>query len=65
MQGQLLDRRLSGLLRTECGHCARPIEIELDSELRFRVLSEGARPVVSSPLVNFATLEDPSIIHAF
>ena len=58
-----MDRKLSGLLRTKCGHCARPIE--LDSELRFRVLSEGARPVVSSPLVDFATLEDPSIIHAF
>jgi len=65
VQGHLLNRTLRGRLRTACAHCERPIEIELDSDLRFRVLSEGAQPVVSSPRVDFGALEDPSIIHAF
>ncbi len=50
---------------TACAHCARTIQIEIDSELNYTVLEEGADPVVFIPFVNFKKLTDPSIIDAF
>jgi hypothetical protein len=41
------------------------MQIEIDSELRYRVEVEGAEPLVFIPLVNFEKLKDPSIIDAF
>ena len=65
VQGRLRNQKLSAVIETECAHCARPISIELNSDLQLRVLSQGARPVLVSPAVNFDKLKDPSIIHAF
>jgi hypothetical protein len=65
VQGHLKDEYLSVAIETECGHCHRPLHLEVDSELEFRVLEEGADPLVFVPLVDFAKLEDPSIIDAF
>jgi hypothetical protein len=50
---------------TECGHCQQPLELDVDSELRFRVLEEAAEPLVYVPMVDFDELQDPSIIDAF
>jgi hypothetical protein len=52
-------------VETECAHCARPLHIEIDSEMRYRVVEEGAKPLVFGPFVNFSKLTDPSIIDAF
>ena len=52
-------------IQSECGHCGRPLTIEMDSELEHTVKSAGAEPMTFVPLVNFAELEDPSIIDAF
>ena len=41
------------------------MRIEIGSELNYRVLDEGANPIVYLPMVDFETLEDPSIIDAF
>jgi hypothetical protein len=65
VQGQLRGERLSFVIETECAHCARPLHIEIDSELNYRVVEEGADPLVLVPLVDFGKLEDPSIIDAF
>jgi hypothetical protein len=65
VQGRLRDEKLRATIETECAHCSQPMSIEVDSDLRVRVLTEGARPVLVSPHVNFAKLKDPCIIHAF
>jgi len=65
VQGQLRKEPLSVVVTTECAHCAQPIHIELDSELQYRVIEEGAEPLVFSPQVDFDKLTDPSIIDAF
>ena len=65
MQGQLRNEKLSFLLQTTCAHCGEPIEIAIDSELQYQVKSSGADPLVFVPIIDFATLEDPSIIDAF
>jgi hypothetical protein len=65
MQGHLRNETLSFLLQTTCTHCGNPIKIAIDSELQYQVHSGGADPLVFAPMVDFATLEDPSIIDAF
>ncbi|MEJ2570828.1 MAG: hypothetical protein P8Y98_09840 [Anaerolineales bacterium] len=56
---------MSFTIETVCGHCNRPLVIEIDSELNYRVLDEEADPMIYVPMVDFETLEDPSIIDAF
>jgi hypothetical protein len=65
VQGRLRDEYLSVAIETECSHCHRPLHLEVDSDLECRVLEEGADPLVFVPLVDFAKLEDSSIIDAF
>jgi hypothetical protein len=65
VQGQLRGESLSFQIATECAHCGRPLHLELDGELNCRVVEPEAEPLVFVPLVDFAKLEDPSIIDAF
>ncbi len=65
MQGQLTGREVTAVIGTACGHCYRPLRIEVTSSLRDRVTTPEATPVLSVPLVNLKRLRDPSIIHAF
>jgi hypothetical protein len=65
VQGQLRQEHLSFRIETECAHCGQPIAIEIDSELKYTVLTPGAEPVIFAPLVDFERLKDPSIIDAF
>ncbi len=65
VQGRLRGEKLSFSVETECGHCHRPIHLEIDSELNYRVLEQGAEPLIYAPQVDFHKLEDPSIIDKF
>ena len=65
MQGQLREENLSFSIETLCAHCGKPIHIEMDSELNYRVVEEGAVPLVHVPMIDFDELDDPSIIDAF
>ena len=52
-------------IETECACCSKPMTLEVDSDMNIRVMSPGASPLVFIPEVDFETLPDPSIIHAF
>lgn len=65
MQGQLRDESLTVVVTTQCAHCGQPLHLEIDSELTYRVMEDGAEPLVFVPMVDFGKLEDPSIIDAF
>jgi hypothetical protein len=65
VQGQLRQEKLSVSIQTECGHCHKPLNLEIDSELNFEVQEPEAAPLVFVPMVNFQKLDDPSIIDAF
>jgi hypothetical protein len=65
VQGHLSNRPLSGTLRSECAHCGKPLEMQIDSDLNIEVLSEGAAPLISTPFVNLKRLKAPNIIDAF
>lgn len=65
MQGQLRGEKLSFVIETECGHCGQPIHIEIDSELKYRVVEKEAEPLIYAPLVDLQKLDEPSIIDSF
>jgi hypothetical protein len=65
VQGQLRGEPLSFVIETECGHCQEPIHIEIDSQLKYRVMESGAQPLVYVPMVDVHKLEEPSIIDSF
>jgi len=65
VQGQLRNEALTFTIQTECAHCGKEMHIEMDSELNYYVSDPDARPLVFVPIVDFSTLEDPSIIDAF
>jgi len=64
VQGHLRGEPVTVTFDTECAHCARPLQLEIDDTLACRV-TEGAAPLVFLPLVNFAKWKDPSIIDGF
>ena len=65
VQGQLLNKRLTFAIETECAHCGRLIHIEIDSDLNYSVAEKEADPLILAPMVDFGKLQDPSIIDAF
>ena len=52
------------MIDTECAHCERPIRLEIDSNLEYRVKSGGATPLVCNTFVAVSGLS-PSIIDGF
>ncbi|MBW1841575.1 MAG: hypothetical protein JRI75_07250 [Deltaproteobacteria bacterium] len=53
------------IVQSECTHCAMPIEIEIDSDLKYSVKEKGCEPIIFVPEVNLFQLEDDSIIDSF
>lgn len=65
MQGRLQQLDLSIEATTECAHSGRTIYLTIDSDLNITSGNPEANPLIFVPLVDFARLEDPSIIDAF
>jgi len=65
VQGHLRNEAITFSLQTECAHCGRKIEINIDSELNYSVADPDAAPLIFVPMVDFKKLKDPSIIDAF
>ncbi|RPI79720.1 MAG: hypothetical protein EHM45_01740 [Desulfobacteraceae bacterium] len=65
MQGQLRKEPLTCFIESECGHTRRPLHIEIDSDLEYRVREADARPMIYVPLLNFDKLKDNSITDKF
>lgn len=64
VQGHLRNESLTVTIASECAHCARPLGLEIDSALRYRVL-EGSDPLLFVPLLDFQKLKAPNIIDDF
>ena len=56
---------LSVVVETTCAHCAQPLHIEIDSEMKCRVEEEAADPRIFVPIVDFAKMTEPSIGDVF
>jgi hypothetical protein len=66
VHGQLRGEPLSVAIATECGHCHQPLHIEVDSDLSYRVVEQGAAPLVYAPFMDEKKkAAEPSIIEFF
>jgi hypothetical protein len=65
VQGRLLERDLSCSVKTECVVTGRPIDFELDSELRYGVKPPAEKPVFLIPLIDLPNLDAPCIVDDF
>jgi hypothetical protein len=65
VQGQLRNEHVSVKVKTECAHCSKPMEIEIDSDLHFSVKDESSKPIVFVPDVDLFKIQDENIINAF
>jgi hypothetical protein len=62
VQGRLLQQDLSVTIDTACAHCGRSLRLTVDSDLGYEIHSEGARPLVFEPHVDWRDLTAPNII---
>ncbi len=65
VQGQLWGERLSFVVETACADSGRPIQIEIDSESKYRSVKGEAEMRIFVPLIDVDKLDDLSIIDAF
>jgi hypothetical protein len=52
-------------IATECAHCAKPIRITVDSDLKYSIDDEGEPPLVFEPHVDWETFTESNIIRAY
>ena len=73
MQGRLRNEYLTVTISTHCAYSGDPLQIEIDSQLKYRVQPEAAgqsagqiaRPMVFTPQVDWEAFRDPNIIDAY
>ena len=65
VQGRLRGEQLEVAIDSECGHCSRPLRLEIDTEMSVRAASPGAEPMVFSPQIDWPRFAEPNIIHAY
>jgi len=65
VQGRLRGEKLRVCIDSKCHHCSRSLSIEVDDELRWRVQSTGARPLLFEPDIEWSTFQGQNIIHDY
>ena len=65
MQGRLRNEYLTVTIDTHCAYSGVPLRIELDSQLKYRLEPEDARPLVFTPQVDWEAFHAPNIIDAY
>lgn len=65
MQGKLRNEPVSVRVETECAHCTKTMEMEIDSDLHVKPNDERCEPVIFVPDVDLLNLQEDSIIDSF
>ena len=65
MQGRLRGEKLRVRIDSECQHCQRPLRLEVDDELQWNVLTQGASPLLFEPDMDWASFRGANIIHDY
>ncbi len=65
MQGKLRNTHLNVHVETECAHCSSPMEIKIDSNLRYKTNDERCEPIIFVPDIDLLNLKEDSIIDSF
>jgi len=65
MEKKTQSESISFEIKSECAQTKQSIHIEIDSDLKFRVVNKDADLMIYIPVVDFAKLKKPSIIDDF
>lgn len=65
VQGRLREERLEITAVTECAMTGRELQLQIDSDMKCRVLTAGADPYVFEPHIDWQSFSAPSIIHDY
>jgi hypothetical protein len=65
VQGRLRGEKLRVRIESSCRHCSRPLTIEVDDDLRWRILTPGASPLLFEPDMDWQSFHGPNIIHDY
>jgi hypothetical protein len=73
VQGRLRNAYLTVTISTHCSYSGDPLQIEIDSQLKYRVQPEAvgqiarqiSQPMVFTPQVDWQAFHDPNIIDAY
>lgn len=65
VEGRLRGEALTATVDSECAHCGQSIKMDVDSDVRSNVKTEGADPVVLIPAVDFSKLTERCITDVF
>jgi hypothetical protein len=65
--GKIRGKFVTAEINTQCAHCERPINIEVGSDLTYRVKTEDSAPLVFEPriVIDPKTFAEASIIDAY
>jgi len=65
VQGRLTDRRTEATIDTVCAHCNQPMQIIVDSAMRYEARRAGPKPMFFEPQIDWPRFREPNIIHAY
>jgi hypothetical protein len=65
VQGRLRGEKLTVRIESQCHHCSRPLALEVDEELHWRVLTAGASPLLFEPDVDWSRFKAANIVHDY
>jgi len=64
VRGRLDGKPVTVRIESRCATCSRPIEIEIDEELRWRTSGE-ASPLILEPSIDWARFKGPNILQDY
>jgi hypothetical protein len=56
---------MSVLIQSECVHCGKAMNIQVDGEMNFEVKEADASPLIFEPKIDWDGFDQPNIIHAY
>jgi hypothetical protein len=65
VQGKLRNENVAVRVQTECAHCGKTMEMDIDSNLQLKPVDEKCKPIVFVPDVDLLNLQEDSIIDSF
>jgi len=65
VQGELRNENVAVRVQTECAHCGKTMEMDIDSNLQIKPDDEKCKPIVFVPDVDLLNLQEDSIIDSF
>jgi hypothetical protein len=65
VQGRLTGAPVAVRIASRCATCDRPIDLDVDQDLRWRALDAGLRPLIFEPSVDWSRFHGPHILHDY